>query len=135
MDFMYGLDNSRYADFKAELVNDLQKGTLTNQIDDLNKIYILASRRVVVKTGKEIPGGATFATVDTKINKKPEPKDGNGKTKEQKYAECLAKMKCFNCGEKGHPAKACPKKEKQEQEDEDEEELPMAGMTAACCAT
>ena len=29
MDFMYGLGNSRYAEFKAEIVNDLTKGTLT----------------------------------------------------------------------------------------------------------
>ena len=69
MDFMYGLDNGRYAEFKAEIVNDLQKGTLTTQIDDLNKMYILASRRVVVKTGDKITGGATFATVDSKMAK------------------------------------------------------------------
>jgi hypothetical protein len=25
MDFPYGLDNSRYAEFKAEIVNDVQK--------------------------------------------------------------------------------------------------------------
>jgi hypothetical protein len=48
MVFMYGLDNARYADFKVEIVNDMQKGTLTSaQIGDLNKMYILASRRVV----------------------------------------------------------------------------------------
>jgi hypothetical protein len=105
MDFMYGLDNARWAGFKAEIVNDLTKGTLSTQVDDLNKVHILPSHRVVVKTGKEIPGGATFTTVDGKISKK-QPKDG--KTKEQKQAECLAKMKCFNCSEKGHPAKSCP---------------------------
>ena len=135
MDFMYGLDNARYADFKAEIVNDLQKGTITNQVNDLNKMYILASRRVVVKTGKEIPGGATFATVDGKFERK-KPTDGggnDGKSKEQKQAERLAKMKCFNCGEKGHPAKSCPKKK--ERVDDEDEEPPMAGMTVACCAT
>jgi len=130
MDFMYGLDNGRYAEFKAEIVNDLQKGTLTTQIDDLNKMYILAGRRVVVKTGDKITGGATFSTVDTKMAK-PQPKDG--KTKEQKKAEKLAKMKCFNCGEFGHPAKTYPKK--QLQGDKEEDEPPMAGMTIACCAT
>jgi hypothetical protein len=85
-------------------------------------MYILASQRVVVKTGKEIPGSATFATVDEKIPKK-QPNDG--KTKEQKQAKRLAKMKCFNCGEKGHPAKSCPKK----LQADDEEEPPMAGLT------
>jgi hypothetical protein len=27
MDFMYGLDNARYADFKADIVNDIAKGS------------------------------------------------------------------------------------------------------------
>jgi hypothetical protein len=45
----------------------------------------------------------------------------------------LAKMKCFNCGKKGHPAKSCP--ETQDKDDEEDEEPPMAGMTVACCAT
>jgi hypothetical protein len=42
-------------------------------------------------------------------------------------------MKCFNCGEFGHPAKTCPKKALQV--DEEEDEPPMAGMMIACCAT
>jgi hypothetical protein len=62
---------------------------------------------------------------------KKQPKDGDGKTKEQKQAERLAKMKCFNCGKKGHPAKSCPEKT----QDDEEEEPPMAGLTMACCAT
>jgi hypothetical protein len=77
INFMYGLDNARYADFKAEIMNNLQKGTITNQVDDLNKMYFLASRRVVVRTGKEITSGATFATVDGKLPKQ-QPKDANG---------------------------------------------------------
>jgi hypothetical protein len=137
MDFMYGLDNSWYTEFKAEIVNDMQKGTLTTQIDDLNKMYILASRRVVVKLEGKLPGGATFATVDTKMVRK-QPNDNknekNEKTKEQKQAACLAKMKCFNCGQYGRPAKSCPKKSKTS-DDDDEDEPPMAGMTMACCVT
>jgi len=136
MDFMYGLDNNRYAEFKAEIVNDLQKGTLTNQIADLNKMYILASRRVVVKTNKDSPGGATFATVDEQ-HKGKNPKDKvpgeDGKTAEQKHKEKLAKRKCYNCGEVGHIAKGCPHLAKEEEE---EEEPPLAGLTmaVACCA-
>jgi hypothetical protein len=94
MDFMYGLDNNRYAEFKAELVNDLQKGTITDQISDLNKMYILASRRVVVKMGKDSPGGAAFATVDTqRVNKKKtkDDQDKGGKAKEERAAAIMAK--------------------------------------------
>ena len=136
MDFMYGLDNNRYAEFKAEIVNDLQKGILTNQIADLNKMYILASRRVVVKTNKDSPGGATFATVDEQHKgKNPKDKDPgeDGKTAEQKHKEKLAKRKCYNCGEFGHIAKGCPHLAKEEEE---EEEPPLAGLTmaTACCA-
>jgi hypothetical protein len=134
MDFMYGLDNARYADFKAEIVNNMQKGTLTTQIDDLNKMYILASRRVVVKIGDKSAGGATFTTVDNNMAKK-QPKDDKAKTKEQKYVERLAKMKCFNCREKGHPTKSCPKNAKKEDEEEEDDEPPMARMTVACSAT
>jgi hypothetical protein len=135
MDFMYGLDNARYAEFKAEIVNDLQKGTLTTQISDLNKMYILASQQVVMKTGKDTPGGATFATVDGV--KKKGRKDNNNKndqdsansgkslTKAEKLAKRLSKMKCFNCGEFGHIANSCPHVEKEEEESEP----PMAGMT------
>jgi hypothetical protein len=138
MDFLYGLDNSRYAAFKAEIVNDLQKGTLTSQIANLNKMYILASRRVVVKTSDRTPGGATFATVDgqrkTGKNPKNATPEGKGKSAEERYKEKLAKMKCYNCGEKGHIAKGCPHLTKDE-ENEDEEEPPMAGLTMACCTT
>jgi len=141
MDFMYGLDNSRYADFKAEIVNDLQKGTLTTQIADLNEMYILASRRVVVKDSKTSPGGATFATVDGQIKVPLKAQKGTGEdeksegkqTAEQKYQEKLAKMKCYNCGEKGHIAKFCPHLLKSD--GEEEEEPPIAGLTLACCAT
>jgi hypothetical protein len=137
MDFIYGLDNSRYAEFKAEIVNDLMKGTLT-PIKYLNKMYILTSWREVEKESKEAPGGATFATVDQQINlkKSPKGKDNEEKdtlSKEEKYAQRLAKMKCFNCGKKGHLARACP--ELEEESCGDDLEPPMAGMMMqVCCA-
>jgi len=134
MDFLYGLDNNRYADFKAELVNDLQKGIFT-QPKTLNEIYLLASRRVVVRAGKENSGGATFATVEEGSAKKSNRNKQDGavseKTKAQKAAEKLAKMKCFNCGEKGHLGRNCPHKLKEDEETGDPEP-PMAGMTLAC---
>jgi hypothetical protein len=139
MDFPYGLDNNCYAEFKAELVNNLQKGIFT-QPKTLNEIYLLASHRVVVRTGKENSGGATFATVEEGSPKKNNRNKQDGpdkeKTKAQKAAEKLAKMKCFKCGEKGHMAQNCPHKLKEEAES-GESEPPMAGMTLAseCYAT
>ncbi len=43
MDFMYGLDNSRYADFKAEIVNNIGKEVM-DPPKYLNAMYLLASR-------------------------------------------------------------------------------------------
>jgi len=140
MDFLYGLDNNRYAEFKVEIVNDLQKGTLL-PIKDLNKMYILASRRVVLKDSKDTPGGATFATLDTQRKHTKYPKNKDGKTDgdetsaEERYKARLAKMKCYNCGEKGHIAKNCPSLKSEDEEAEEEEEPPLAGLTLACCAT
>jgi len=119
MDFMYGLDKTHCAEFKVEIINDMQKGTKLD-LDDLNKMYVLASRRVVLRLGKE-GGGATFATIDTSVkkrennNKEEQAKTSNEaeQEKSEKALVKLAKMKCFNCGKKGHPAKACPHKEKQ----------------------
>lgn len=63
MDFMYGLDNARYADFKADIVNDIAKEVMT-QPKDLNTMYVLASRCVIVCSNQPNIGGATFATLE-----------------------------------------------------------------------
>jgi hypothetical protein len=141
MDFLYGLDNSRYTEFKTEIVNDIQKGILT-QPKDLNAIYIMASRRVVVRNNKDNLGGATFATIEEGNKRTDKAGPGKGKSektkaeKEAAAAARLAKMKCFNCGEKGHIGKFCPHKEQDEKETDSEP--PLAGMTLAedyCCST
>jgi hypothetical protein len=76
MDFLYGLDNARYAEFKVEVINDMQKGK-SALLDDLNKMFVLASRRVIVKAGKD-GRGATFATVYQTPTKKGNPIGGQG---------------------------------------------------------
>jgi hypothetical protein len=126
MDFLYALDNSWYGEFKAEVVNDLQK-SLSIDLNDLNKMYVLASQRVVAWTGK-VKGGTMFATLDQKKKGQGGAENANGKNQNVKDASTktaekkLAKMIFFNCGEKGHPAKNCPDKHK------DSEEPPLAGM-------
>jgi hypothetical protein len=54
------------------------------------------------------------------------------KTTKEKLAAKLAKIKCFNCGEKGHIAKGCPDKLP---ENEEAEVPPMAGMILDRCCT
>jgi hypothetical protein len=136
MDFMYGLNNTCYGEFKAKVVNNMQKGVSTD-LGALNKMYMLASWRVVAKTRKDA-GGATFITIDQGIKKGrgdsgkiPNPDKSPGrKTDEEKLTAKLAKMKCFNCREKGHLAKACTHKLK-----DDVSKSPMAGMTLDTCCT
>jgi hypothetical protein len=57
------IHKSFYAKFKVKVVNDMQKGIGTSNSSDLNKIYVLASRRVVLCTNKDT-GGGTFASID-----------------------------------------------------------------------
>jgi hypothetical protein len=47
-----------YAEFKADIVNNIQKRILT-QPKDLNAMYIMASRRVVVRNNKDNLGEAS----------------------------------------------------------------------------
>ena len=101
-------------------------------------MYILASRRVVLKDAKGMPGGATFATLDAqrkgKKGLKSSPDDDKEKA-DAMYLAKLAKMRCYNCGEKGHISKNCPNAKSDEEDEPEEDEPPLAGLTLACCAT
>ena len=60
MDFFNGLDNARYARFKADIENDRAKGVEGPQT--LNDMFHRASNFVVVKSNWRPGGGAAFAT-------------------------------------------------------------------------
>ena len=60
MDFLHGLDNSRYAKFKAELKNDRAKGVDTPRT--LATMFHRASSYTVVSSSWRPTGGAAFAT-------------------------------------------------------------------------
>ena len=62
LDFMYGLEGSKYGGFVAEIINDVQKGSIT-QPADLNAVFIMANTRVVASRGRGHNHGATFATI------------------------------------------------------------------------
>jgi len=76
MDFLYGLDKSRYASFIEEILNDLAKRTLV-RLKDLNQIYELAANRIVIKPNSKIHGGASYTTLD-KLKKGGKGKGGEG---------------------------------------------------------
>jgi hypothetical protein len=143
-DFLYALDNSRYDEFKAEIVNDIQKNVM-KQPKTLNDVYLLASRRVIIRKNHTTMGGATFATVEESLSKRNKKNVKNGKNGNDKAddgsdahgtgGKSRRKFKCYNCYEEGHIAKNCPLNHEDEEEGDDDEP-PMAGMTyKVCCST
>jgi hypothetical protein len=116
LDFFSGLDNARYAGFKADFLNGLISGPIEAP-EDLNGIYVLASQWVKPKgTGGGM--GTSFATTLDKVKTSPRKngrnKKVNGKEKEGGNDDSEKKggggpkkpVKCFNC-EGNHYIKDC----------------------------
>ena len=137
MDFLAGLDDARYARFKADLENDRAKGE--NGPQTLNDMYHRASTFVVVKSNWKPTSGVAFTTAladdqnqIVRNNKKTNRKNGTGNAKRGKRSADKTSDKdggaegndqkdqpkkkhgktviCFNCNQPGHYANACPQR-------------------------
>jgi hypothetical protein len=130
MDFFDGLDNAQYADFKKSILDGMTAGSVT-QPATLNEMYLLANQWLkmtgTMQSGlasmfvtkldmpdiTQTPGKGRGHRGGIKSDKKTENKlqDEKPKTKHD-----MLKVKCFNCGKKGHIVPNCPENEDNEQE-------------------
>ena len=120
MDFYRGLDNSRYADFKTNLVNNINSGAIERPAN-LNEMYSQASAYLVpIKAGHAGTHRTAFATTADKTYKGKRGgghKDSRGDRetrhdegeKEATTARNFHEDKdCWGCGVKGHVLRNCP---------------------------
>ena len=98
MDFFNWLDSARYADFKIETLNDIEKGKMA-QPESLTEMYTLAQSHLVKAGGPTHDGthGTAYATtVDLKKKKKKIPRDEES-SDEDGPPDWLKKVECYTC--------------------------------------
>lgn len=67
LDFLYRLDDNKYGIFVAEIINNIQKGSIAHP-ENINEIFIMANTRVVVSRGQMHKHSATFSTIEAHSN-------------------------------------------------------------------
>lgn len=63
MDFLEGLDKSKYGDFVVEIINDIAKKAMEPP-KTVNEVFVLANSRLVVKRNVNTNIGASYATIE-----------------------------------------------------------------------
>jgi hypothetical protein len=127
LDFFSGLNNARYADFKADFLNGLTSQS-TKAPKDLNAIYVLTSQWVKPK-GVGGGMGTTFATTLDKVkmpHKDTNQKKGDGTPKKP--------VKCFNC-DGDHYIRDFPELKRNKANDADDTNMAAAMFEATTFVT
>jgi hypothetical protein len=136
MDFFDGLDNGRYAQFKADIHNALTSKMMMDPPKDVNTVYDMAANWVKTQSVQRHGTSTTFVTTVDKTNprkpnagKKQEgPKDGKkpsegGQEEDKQSSKKDKDITCFNCNKKGHYANKCPDRKKAAEESDEEDHL------------
>lgn len=143
MDFLEGLDKSRYGEFVVEVINDVAKGSMSPP-KSVNEVFVLANTRLIVKTsGNNYNVGASYTTIknarakskknssrkvrgaNSRKSSRSESKSSDenekdsSKNKEDKKKKWLDNAGCFNCGRKGHLARDCDQLESGDEDGDD----------------
>jgi hypothetical protein len=129
MDFFDGLENARYAEFKKSILNGMTAGSVT-QPAMLNEMYLLANQWLKTTGSTQSGLASTFVTKLDMPDMTQTPGKGRGcggglktekrnegKIPDEKPKRDMSKVKCFNCGKKGHIAPDCPENDPEENED------------------
>jgi hypothetical protein len=132
MDFFDGLDNGRYAEFKKSVLNGMTAGSVA-QPASLNKMYLQANQWLKTTGTTQSGLASTFVMkLDMpEVNKhqgkgcrQPACNGGDAESKipnettKSKPKHDLSKVKCINCGQRGHITPNCPENDQTEQETE-----------------
>jgi hypothetical protein len=120
MDFFDGLDNGCYADFKKSILKGMTAGSVT-QPATLNEMYLLANQWLKTTGVTQSGSASTFVTkLDMPEQGRAGKRENKDKSEKGKPAVAkpkrnMTKVKCFNCGCKGHIAPNCPEKEAEQE--------------------
>jgi hypothetical protein len=152
IEFLEGLDKSRYGKFIVEVINNIVKGSM-QPLKTVNEVFILTNTRLIVKRGNNYNVGASYVTIESsRLNSERRSRHNNGKSgkssrgrktkgskdknvdsddkksnKEEKRKKWFKNAKCFNCGRKGHLACDCDQNDSGD-ENGDDDETPLAGI-------